>query len=162
VGEIARYAIALGSNRRSRLGAPPAAIAEALDQLGRIGRVIARSGIMETPPIGPARRRFANAAAVLDCDLAPPALLAVLKGIERGLGRRPGQRWGDRVIDLDIALWSGGRVRSRQLTVPHVGLSQRRFVLDPLSEVAADWRLPGSALRVRHLRARLTRWGRGG
>ncbi len=150
------YAIALGSNRPSRFGIPAEAIVAAIAE---IGSVTARSTIHATPAVGPARRRFANAAALIETDLTPPALLAALKAIERKFGRRPGQRWGDRALDLDILLWSGGAIRSRTLTIPHIHLADRRFVLDPLAEIAPDWRLPGTPSRIRHLHARLTRRG---
>jgi 2-amino-4-hydroxy-6-hydroxymethyldihydropteridine diphosphokinase len=83
-------------------------------------------------------------------------MLARLKRLEREFGRRPGRRWGSRVLDLDIVLWSGGRFRSRRLKIPHAGLPQRSFVLQPLLAIAPGWRVNG-ALTVRHLAAR---WGR--
>jgi 2-amino-4-hydroxy-6-hydroxymethyldihydropteridine diphosphokinase len=153
------YAVALGSNRAGKLGAPVIVIEKAIDALTTIGCVTTRSTTHATPAIGSARRRFANAAALIETDLAPPALLAALKAIERDFGRRPGQRWGDRTLDLDILLWSGGRVRTRTLAIPHIHLAHRRFVLDPLAEIAPNWRLPGKARAIRHLRARLTRRG---
>lgn len=148
---VTSYAIALGSNRRSRLGSPAETVraaAEAL-QVERLSRVRA------TAAVGPAGRGFANAAAILSNGLDPPELLARLKGLERSFGRRPGRRWGPRVLDLDIALWSGGKWRSRRLTVPHPQLAKRSFVLQPLAAIAPGWRV-GSA-SVRHLAQRLAR-----
>ena len=72
-------------------------------------------------------------------------------------GRRRGQRWGDRVLDLDIILWSGGVWRSADLKIPHPAFTQRRFVLDPACTIAADWRDPLSGLTVAQAQARLTR-----
>src|SRR3546814_8929009 len=63
---------------------------------------------MTTPPLGPTIRRFANMVAIIESDDDPPALLRRLKAIEHAFGRRRGRRWGARVIDLDIILWSGG------------------------------------------------------
>lgn len=152
------YAIALGSNRaHARYGAPRRVIEAAIARVSEDARLLARSRVLDTPALGPGGRRYANAAALIETPLAPPALLVWLKAIERGFGRRAGRRWGPRVLDLDILLWSGGQWQARALVIPHVQLARRRFVLDPLGEIAPGWRLPGSALRVRHLAARLTR-----
>ncbi|SFR98376.1 2-amino-4-hydroxy-6-hydroxymethyldihydropteridine diphosphokinase [Sphingomonas jatrophae] len=137
------YALALGSNRRHhRHGGPAGVLAAATEALAAHGvRVIARSRIRATPALGPAGRGFANAALLVETPLDPPALLAVLKRIERDFGRRPGRRWGPRVLDIDIALWSGGRWPQRgraapgRLSVPHAALAERSFVLDPLSDL---------------------------
>ena len=152
------YAVALGSNRRhGRHGPPERVLDAALAALAGTGVVVrARSRVHRTAPLGPAGRSFANAAAVIETPLDPPALLAALKRIERRFGRRRGRRWGARVLDLDILLWSGGAWRSRALTVPHRALARRRFVLDPLAGIAPRWALPSGAT-VRQLHARLTR-----
>ncbi|MCW3835340.1 2-amino-4-hydroxy-6-hydroxymethyldihydropteridine diphosphokinase [Sphingomonas canadensis] len=156
------YAIALGSNRPGRHGPPERMLAAALAALGG---VIAASPVIRTAPIGPSIRRFANAAAIIASDETPPALLRRLKRIERDFGRRPGQRWGARTIDLDIILWSGGTWAGdgrrggagHGLIVPHTAFRERRFVLDPLAAIAPDWRDPVSGLSVRQLAARLRR-----
>ena len=148
------YVIALGSNRRGRHGAPAAELRAALKA---IGNVTCTSRIIETAPLGAAVRRFANATAVIETNEAPPALLNRLKAIEVAFGRRPGQRWRDRVIDLDIILWSAGAWSSEALTIPHSEFRDRRFVLDPLREIVPDWRDPLTGLSVRQLAARLTR-----
>lgn len=154
----ARFLLGLGSNRRhGRFGAPPAVLAAALAALAREGVVVvARSAVVATPPLGPGGRRYANAAALVESALPPPALLALAKRIERAFGRRAGRRWGARVLDIDLLAWSGGRWRDRGLAIPHPAMAHRWFVLDPLMAVAPDWRLPGGA-SVRQLRARLTR-----
>lgn len=158
LGNRQRYAIALGSNRaHGHHGSPGAVIAAAIERLGIDARLLARSRTIETLALGPGGRCYANAAMLIETRLDPPALLAQLKAIERDFGRRPGRRWGPRVLDLDILLWSGGRWRTRTLVIPHRQLARRRFVLDPLAEIAPGWRLPASPLRVRHLAARLTR-----
>ena len=147
------YLIALGSNRRGRHGAPADAVRAAAAAL----RARALSTVVTSAAMGPSIRRYANAVAVVDSVLVPPAMLAQCKAIERGFGRRRGQRWGARVIDLDLTLWSGGAWRSPGLIVPHPAFRDRRFVLDPLAEVAPGWRDPHTGLTVRQLRARLTR-----
>lgn len=153
----ASYALGIGSNRRHRAyGSPERAVTAALATLAAEGIAVrAVSRVHRTDPLGPGGRRYANAAAVVETKLSPPALLAVLKAIERRFGRRRGRRWGARVIDLDILLWSGGRWQSRSLTIPHSGITGRRFVLDPLVEVAPHWRIAGAGT-VRQARARLS------
>ncbi|VXC82603.1 2-amino-4-hydroxy-6-hydroxymethyldihydropteridine diphosphokinase [Sphingomonas sp. AX6] len=148
------YLIAIGSNRRGRHGAPAD---EVRAGIAALGGVIAASPVTDTPAIGPSIRRFANAACVVESDEAPPVLLARLKSIERDFGRRRGQRWGSRVIDLDIILWSGGGWASPGLVVPHIGFRVRDFVIGPAASIAPDWRDPITKLTLRQLRARLTR-----
>jgi 2-amino-4-hydroxy-6-hydroxymethyldihydropteridine diphosphokinase len=146
------YAIALGSNRRSRHGSPAATLRAALAALGP--RLV--SAIRATPALGPAGRSFANAVAIVDSNLAPDELLAQLKAIERAFGRRAGRRWGPRVLDLDIVLWAGGAWGGPGPVVPHPAFRERAFVLQPLAEIAPGWRDPLSGATVRQLLARLT------
>ncbi len=142
------YVVALGSNRRGRHGSPRESIDAALE---RIGEVRAVSPIVITAPLGPSIRRFANAAALIETAESPPTLLARLKRIERAMGRRAGRRWGARVIDIDIVLWSGGVWRSRALSIPHASFAQRRFVLTPLAAIVPDWRDPRSGRTIRQM-----------
>ncbi|MGA1852928.1 2-amino-4-hydroxy-6-hydroxymethyldihydropteridine diphosphokinase [Sphingobium yanoikuyae] len=150
------YALSIGSNRplSARL-TPPRLLAEAVRRIGALGDVVALSPTIETPPLGPSRRRFANAALLVASALPPPVLLAALQGIEAGLGRRRFQRWGARRLDIDIILWSGGHWRSRDLLIPHPAFAQRDFVLRPLGAIAPDWKCPPSGHSVRHLHALL-------
>ena len=149
------YAIAIGSNRRHvRHGAPTGVVAAAVAALDAEFGLFAASPIIINPAIGGAGREFANGVALVQTDLAPEAMLAAVKSIERGFGRRPGKRWGARVLDLDLIAWSGGRFASRRLVIPHPRLVSRDFVLGPLSSIAPDWRLIG-ALTAKHLAARL-------
>ena len=149
-----RYAIALGSNRRGRHGGPARELSAALAALGA---VVAVSPILHTAPLGPSKRRFANAVALIDTAEPPPALLRRLKAIERGFGRRRGRNWAARVIDLDILLWSEGPWSGPGLTIPHARLHERRFVLDPLAAVVPGWRDPITGRTMRQLAYRLTR-----
>jgi 2-amino-4-hydroxy-6-hydroxymethyldihydropteridine diphosphokinase len=146
------YAIALGSNRRSRHGSPAETLRAAIAALG----AKSVSTIRTTPALGPAGRSFANAVAIVESALAPDELLAELKAIERGFGRRPGRRWGPRVLDLDIILWSGGAWGGPGPIVPHPEFRTRAFVLEPLAEIAPGWRDPLTGATVRQLLARLT------
>jgi 2-amino-4-hydroxy-6-hydroxymethyldihydropteridine diphosphokinase len=134
-------------------------IAAALARLQREGvAILAIAPVFETEPVGPSLRRYANSAALIETPLDPPALLTLLKHIERDFGRRPGgQRWTSRVLDLDIILWSGGPFAAPDLTVPHPLFRIRAFVLAPAMKVAPVWRDPITGLTVRQLHARLTR-----
>ena len=155
-GATQLYAIAIGSNRpHGQHGRPAGVIEAAIAQLDRDFGLFDASPIVLNPASGGAGRDFANAVAILESDLAPPEMLARLKAMERDFGRRSGRRWGPRVLDLDIALWSGGKVRSRRLTVPHPLLASRSFVLTPLVAIAPNWRV--GSLTVRHLAQRLAR-----
>lgn len=146
------YAIALGSNRRSRHGSPAETLRAALAEL----RPVAVSRIHATPALGPAGRGFANAVAIVESRLDPDAYLDDLKALEHAFGRRPGRRWGPRVLDLDIILWSDGPWDGPGPIVPHTEFRKRAFVLQPLAELAPDWRDPVSRLTVRQLLFRLT------
>ncbi|MES2496827.1 MAG: 2-amino-4-hydroxy-6-hydroxymethyldihydropteridine diphosphokinase [Pseudomonadota bacterium] len=156
------YAIGIGSNRRhGRHGGPDAVVRAAMAALDDGGiRIVGRSPIIATPALGPAGRSFANAAVLVETRLDPPALLACLKEMEVAFGRRRGRRWGARVLDLDILLWSEGRWPrrgGRRLTVPHRALTQRDFVLRPLLAIVPGWRVGPGGRTVRHARARLLR-----
>jgi 2-amino-4-hydroxy-6-hydroxymethyldihydropteridine diphosphokinase len=152
------YAIALGSNRRHhRHGSPRQIVAAAAAALaGNRGvELVAMAPTRTTAAVGPAGRSFANSALVIRSKKDPDAILALLKKLERDFGRRSARRWGARVLDLDIILWSAGMWTGRGLAIPHPGFRTRRFVLDPLVRIAADWLDPRDNLTVRQLRARL-------
>ncbi|WP_374542108.1 2-amino-4-hydroxy-6-hydroxymethyldihydropteridine diphosphokinase [Sphingorhabdus sp.] len=122
--------------------------------------VFSRSRIIETAPLGPSQRRYANAAALIATALEPVALLERLGCIERHFGRKSsGQRWRARPLDLDIILWSGGVWESAapDLAIPHPAFRDRAFVLAPAVEIAADLRDPLSGLTLRQLFHRLNR-----
>lgn len=153
------YAIGLGSNRRHALhGDPRRVLLAALAALESDAiEPIDTSPVIASAPIGPSRRRYANAVALVASRLAPPEMLARLKRIEAAFGRRMGQRWSARTLDLDILLWSGGAWSDPTLTIPHPAMTARAFVLEPLATIAANWRHPLTGRRVRHHAARLRR-----
>ena len=161
-----RVIIALGSNRRhNRCGPPEAVVRAAFDAFADHGiEVIARSRLHVTAPVGPSERNFVNAAVLGETALSPDALLAALKHIELSFGRRRGRRWAARVLDLDIIAYGDRVIPSRLswpiargLVVPHRSMHLRRFVLDPVAEVAPGWRHPVLNRSVRQLRARSAR-----
>jgi len=153
------YVIALGSNmRHPRHGLPRKVLHAALAAMEARGIAVLRaSPVIESAPLGPSLRRYANAAALVRADLDPPELLAALQGVEAEFGRkRRGMRWRARVLDLDIVLWGGGAWLSDGLAIPHPEFRRRAFVLEPASSVASGWRDPLTGLTPAQLRARLT------
>ena len=145
------YLIALGGNVFGPWGRPEALLRTIAADMSGVSRVVL------SRPLGPSRRSYANAVAILENDAAPPAMLATLKACERRHGRRAGRRWGARTLDLDIIGWSGGIWASSGLSIPHPAFRKRRFVLSPLAEIAPGWRDPLTGLSTRHLLARLDR-----
>ena len=97
------------------------------------------SSCYETEPIGKVDQPdFINIAAEIETDLSPLELLETAKAIESGLGRVPGERWGPRVIDIDIVLCGDQVMDTSTLTIPHREFRSRAFVLRPLAEIAPD------------------------
>lgn len=149
------YAIAIGSNRpHGRFGRPAGVVEAAIARLDQEFGLFDASPIMLNGAHGGAGRDFANAVALVESDAEPPEMLKQLKAIERDFGRRRGRRWSPRVLDLDLALWSGGKWRSRKLNIPHPHLARRNFVLQPLASIAPSWRIEGSST-ARQLAERL-------
>lgn len=135
-----RYWLGLGAN----LGDRHATIEAALGWLAARHDLLAVSGAWETAPREVTDQpAFLNAAAVIATDLAPPALLDEVKGMERALGRDPGgMRFGPRPIDCDLLLWEGGEWHDARLDIPHPRLHERRFAMLPLLETDPGLTLP--------------------
>ncbi len=138
-----RAFIALGSN----LDDPLAQIDAALRALSALPdtRLVKRSPLYRNQAVGPGRQPdFINAVAELVTALEPYALLDAIQGIEAAQGRnREAERWVPRVIDLDIVLYGQRQIRDDRLTLPHPELHRRRFVLQPLNDIAPDIVIPG-------------------
>lgn len=129
---MTRAAIGLGSN----LGDRHEHLTSAFDELAVLGRVVAVSSLYETEPVGgPEQGDYLNAVVLVDTDLSPREVLRHLLGIERAHGRIRRERWGPRTLDLDLLVHEGTTVDEPGLTVPHPAIRERRFVLEPLSEV---------------------------
>ena len=135
--------VGLGSN----LDQAPQQIRRALQALGTIPdtQLLHHSRLYRSRPLGPVvQADFCNAVAALQTRLDAVALHAALRALELSLGRDPvGERWGPRLIDLDLLVFADLRIDLPQLTVPHPGIAARNFVLLPLLEVAPALVIPG-------------------
>ena len=152
---MARAYVGLGSN----LGDRERTIRRALDELAAQPgvRVVTVSTLIDTEPVGPVEQpRFLNGVAELETTLAARDLLNLLLDVERRFGRRregvPPQ--GPRTLDLDLLVYGEAEVAEPGLDLPHPRLHERRFVLEPLAEVAPGLEVPGKG-RVESLLARL-------
>jgi 2-amino-4-hydroxy-6-hydroxymethyldihydropteridine diphosphokinase len=144
-------AIALGSN----LGDREARLREALALLGSSIWELQSSTFYDTAPVGVgAQPVFLNAAAVGLTTLTARELLSTLLALERQLGRERPYPGAPRTIDLDLILYGDAVIDEPGLLVPHPRFRERRFVLEPLAEVAADWVDPVTGLTVRALLTR--------
>ncbi len=139
----------LGAN----LGRRRAALSQAVARLSRLpgGRVLARSRLYDTAPVGPSRKRYLNLAVRCRTALSPMGLLVELKRLEALAGRRPGPRWGPRPLDIDILDYAGRRLKSRWLTLPHPRAAARAFVLAPVCDIAPRWKPDGRTSAARLL-----------
>jgi 2-amino-4-hydroxy-6-hydroxymethyldihydropteridine diphosphokinase len=134
--------VAIGSN----LNSPAERVREAFTRFGELKdtRLISRSALYASRPLGPQTQPdFVNAAVGLLTRLAPPELLESLLAIERAMGRERHEKWGPRLIDLDLLWMPGASIANETLTLPHPGVSSRNFVLYPLAEIAPMLVIPG-------------------
>lgn len=159
-----RAAIALGSNLPSGFGAPAANLAEALRRLQALGEVLAVSTFFDTAPVGLLDQpRFINAAALLQTELGPVDLLHELLAIECVMGRvrnvdQPPK--GPRVLDLDLLLYEDDHRKNLTLhqpglVLPHPEMHRRRFVLEPLAQIAPGMQHPVIGCTIAELLERL-------
>lgn len=134
--------VAVGSNLQN----PQRQVEDAFDRIGHVPgvRLELRSRLYRSTPMGPQDQPdFVNAAAGLLTTHPPRDLLDLLLAIERAMGRDRRERWGPRLIDLDL-IWMPGRpIDEPGLVLPHPGVSQRNFVLYPLAEIAPTLEIPG-------------------
>lgn len=146
--------LGLGSNQGDR----DLYILRAIAEIGKLpsSRITAVSSFYDTEAVGPVQQPdFLNAAIRLETPLPPEELLRELKRIETGLGRTGGVRWGPRRIDLDILLYGDLVMDTPELTIPHPRLHERRFVLEPLVEIASETVHPVMGQAVSQLLAEL-------
>lgn len=137
-----RCFIALGSNQAD----PAAQVTAAFAALQKLPQscLLARSSLYRSAPLGPQDQpAFINAVAMLDTALPPEMLLDALQDIEQRSGRvRKAERWGPRILDLDILLYGDNIIDTPRLRIPHYHMHARSFVLYPLAELAADLSMP--------------------
>jgi len=143
-------AIALGSN----LGNSANLLQMALKALSQEeGMVLARiSPFYQTAPVGPPQPDYVNACAILHTTLSPLELLDRLLQVEHQFGRVRRERWGPRLLDLDLLLYGDRIIDQPRLQVPHPRMRDRAFVLVPLADIAADWVDPTSGKTITSLR----------
>lgn len=145
-------AIALGANLPGRLGTPADALGFAVRELqGDLERITV-APVFRAEPISPIPQPdYLNTALTGLTHLDPIELLALLKALEEIAGRSPGPRLGPRVLDLDLLLHGESVLHTPGLTLPHPGLPHRRFVLEPLSRIAPELRVPPHGRTVAQL-----------
>jgi 2-amino-4-hydroxy-6-hydroxymethyldihydropteridine diphosphokinase len=140
--------LSLGSN----VGDCAAQLRDAIARLGRIGKIVRVSSFYETEPVEFTEQPwFLNCAVALETSATPQELMKALLRIEEEMGRRRVQKKGPREIDIDILLFGDEVVESEELTVPHPAMAQRRFVLEPLVEIAPELKHPVTRNTVRDL-----------
>ena len=140
--------LSLGSNVGDRV----ANLKAAIERIRSLGEVIAASSIYETEPVEfLAQPWFLNCVVKLDTEKMPKQLLAGILTIEKEMGRHRHQKKGPRTIDIDILLFGNSVVETQGLTIPHPSMPERRFVLEPMSEIAPEVRHPVLKKRMREL-----------
>jgi 2-amino-4-hydroxy-6-hydroxymethyldihydropteridine diphosphokinase len=141
--------LSLGSN----LGDREANLEQAIVELGKLGTLLKRSAFYETEPMEIADQPwFLNMAVELETELMPKQFIAAVLDIERGMGRKRTKKKGPRTIDIDVLLFGRSIVEMQGLTVPHPAMHQRRFVLEPMAEIAPEVRHPVFKKTMRELR----------
>jgi 2-amino-4-hydroxy-6-hydroxymethyldihydropteridine diphosphokinase len=140
--------LSLGSN----IGDREAHLRDAILRLDVCGRVNAVSSFYETEPVEFIDQSwFLNCAVTLETEMMPEQLIACLLGIEREMGRERIQKKGPRTIDIDILLFGDSVVNTLDLTIPHPAMAARRFVLEPLAEIAPEVRHPVLKKTIREM-----------
>ena len=133
-GAAVRAFVGLGAN----IGNPAAQLADALESLDAAEVLVAVSGVYRSAPIGPEQPEFLNLVAELAVTDGPYELLARCQALEAAARRVRRERWGPRTLDVDVLLFGDVAMRDPELQIPHPRMRERRFVLDPLAELAPE------------------------
>lgn len=142
--------IGIGSNMGDKVSNCRRAIEE-MDELPAC-KVTAGSSLYKTEPVGVAEQDwYINCVAQLTTSLDPFQLIKALLSIEHAMGRRRRRKWEARIIDLDILLFGQDIIRCDDLVIPHPLMHERRFVLEPLAELAPDFKHPVLKVTIRRL-----------
>jgi 2-amino-4-hydroxy-6-hydroxymethyldihydropteridine diphosphokinase len=140
--------LSLGSN----VGDREAQLRTAQARMSTVGRVVAASSFYETEPVEFRRQPwFLNCAIAIETGNTPQQLMSAILRIETEMGRRRIQKKGPRSIDIDILLFADTVMESKELTIPHPAMQQRRFVLEPLAEIAPQALHPVFKKTIREL-----------
>ncbi|HUC30175.1 MAG TPA: 2-amino-4-hydroxy-6-hydroxymethyldihydropteridine diphosphokinase [Candidatus Acidoferrum sp.] len=140
--------LSLGSNIGDRGGN----LRGAITRLGTLGRILSVSSFYETEPVEFTDQPwFLNCAVALETSLPPQQLMETALQVEREMGRERVQKKGPRIIDIDILLFADLEIKTRELTIPHPAMHLRRFVLEPLAEIAPELRHPVLKKTIREL-----------
>ena len=140
--------LSLGSN----VGDRENHLRQAIRRLEVVGRVLSVSSFYETEPVEFVDQAwFLNCAVAVETSLTPQQLIASLLGIEQEMGRRRTRKRGPRTIDIDILLFGDTILEALGLTIPHAAMQRRRFVLEPLAEIAPEARHPALKKTVSEL-----------
>lgn len=144
--------LGLGGN----LGDRATFLKKAIENLGELGKITGSSSIIETPAWGITDvPHYLNMAVLLETNLFPLALIAEILKIEQSLGRQRVQKWGSRVIDIDILFYNDWVISTEGLNIPHPFIVDRMFVLQPLMELNSEFEHPVSRKKISQLYQKL-------
>lgn len=147
--KLRRSAVALGSN----IGDSQTTLEAAIETLAQTPGIVleARSNWYQTKAVGPPQPDYLNGCVTLQVEMLPQQLLEILLGIEQQFGRVRQERWGPRILDLDLLLFDDFIVDTPNLQIPHPRMRDRAFVLVPLAEIAPYWIEPVSGCVIKEL-----------
>ncbi|MEJ5256968.1 MAG: 2-amino-4-hydroxy-6-hydroxymethyldihydropteridine diphosphokinase [Fervidobacterium sp.] len=147
--------VGIGTN----LGDRKKNIQEAIERIGKVASVISTSDVIETEPYGKTDQpNFLNCVIEISTALSPEELLDALLNIEKEMGRVRNEKWGPRIIDLDILFYGNIIVESEKLRIPHYDFENRIFFVKPMAQIAPDYIHPISLRKVTEILESLEKW----
>ena len=149
---MSRVFISIGSNLGNKIDN----CRQAIKEIAEFTKIVRASSLYETEPVGKEDQpNFINAAVEIETDLSPHELLTQLHVIENNLGRVREEKWGPRTIDLDIIFYDNLIIKDNDLIIPHPRAHERRFVLEPIKEIAPDFIDPDLKVSISDLLSNL-------